>query len=259
MTRKNMQNTTYKYILVAALAVITLASFFLANLLIGLLSVNAVKTGAIIVVIINLAVNFAMFYLLFQLLHAITDRDKQIEQLNEELNRLKTPQEEEEKTETITYNPADIAQRIIPSAPQNLSLTDFCDKILMGIAHSCQVVSGIFYVKDSATSTFNAVAKYAYYSTEPVAPVVEGEGIVGQVIKDKKPIALNMVPAGYMRVLSGLGQGSPRYLYIFPILNKDEVIAAIELAAFVPFEDNQKQVLDHLSGLVGKIILKLKQ
>lgn len=254
-----MQYTSYKYVLIAALVIVTIASFFLANLLISLLAVNAVKTGAIVVVILNLTVNFVMFYLIFQFLHALADRDKQIEQLSSELNRLKTPHEDHEKIETITFNPAEIAQSIIPSSPQNLSLNDFCDKILIGMANTCQIVSGIFYVKNLGTNTYVAAAKYAYYSSDPIEPVVEGEGIVGQVIKDKKPIAFNQVPADYMRVVSGLGNGSPRYLYIFPILNKDDVIAAIELAAFVPFDENQRQILEHLSNLIGRIILKLKQ
>lgn len=254
-----MKYNSYKYILYATLVVVTLVSFFLANLLIGLISANAATTGSIVVVILNLAVNFLLFYLLFQLLHALSDKERLIMQLSDELNRLKAPQEEEEKIETVTFNPAEVAQNIIPTAPQNLSLEAFCDKILVGIAQNCQVVTGIFYVKNSGTNSYLPTAKYAYYSAEPVEPVIEGEGIVGQVIKDKKPIAINQVPANYLRVVSGLGQGSPRHLYIFPIFNKEEVIAAVELAAFVPFDDNQKQILEHLANLVGKIIVKLKQ
>lgn len=254
-----MQYTSYKYILYIALGIVILASFFLANVLISLFSTNAITVGTIFVVIINLAINFFMFYLLFHLLQNLSDKDKLIEQLTEEVNRLKTPQQEEEVTEANTFNPGEIAQAIFPPSPQNLSIKDFCEKILTGIANTCQIVTGIFYVKNPTTNTFMPAAKYAYYSSEPIEAVVEGEGIVGQVIKDKKPIAINQVPANYLRVVSGLGQGSPRYLYIFPILNKEEVVAAVELAAFTPFDENQQQVLEQLANLVGKIILKLKQ
>ncbi|MGC8803113.1 MAG: GAF domain-containing protein [Bacteroidales bacterium] len=254
-----MQYNSYKYILYATLVVVTLVSFFLANLLIGLISANTATTGAIVVVILNLVINFLLFYLLFQLLQALSDKERLITQLSDELNRLKAPQEEEEKIETVTFNPAEVAQSIIPSTPQNLSLEAFCDKILIGIAQHCQVVTGIFYVKSPGTNSYLPTAKYAYYSAEQVEPVTEGEGLVGQVIKDKKPVSINQVPANYLRVVSGLGQSSPRYLYIFPILNKEEVIASVELAAFVPFDDNQKQILEHLANVVGKIIVKLKQ
>ncbi|MCX7986879.1 MAG: GAF domain-containing protein [Bacteroidales bacterium] len=254
-----MRYNVYKYILFGALAIVIVTSFFLANLLIGLLSTNTVSFSAIGAVVIILGVIFLMFYILFQFLQSLSDKDKIIEKLSDELNRLKTPQIEEEQVQTVSFNPAELAQKIIPSTPQSLSVQDFCEKILMGIANSCQIVSGIFYVKDTQTNTFYPCGKYAYYSTEPIEVVTEGEGIVGQVIKDKKPAAFDRIPANYLRVVSGLGQGSPRYLYIFPILNKDEVVAAVELAAFVPFDDKQKQVLEQLSLIIGKIILKLKQ
>jgi hypothetical protein len=228
-------------------------------LLINLLSFNQISSISIAIVLFNLAVNFFLFYLLFQLIHSLTEKNKQIEELNDEINRLKTPKEEKEEQEEETFNPSEIAQQIIPSSPQNLTVSDFCEKILVGISNTCQLVSGIFYVKQAGTNTYIPCAKYAYYSTEVIEPVEEGEGIVGQVIKDKKPKAFDNIPSGYMRVVSGLGESSPRYLYIFPILNKDDVVAAVELAAFVPFDEKQRQILEQLSQLLGKIILKLKQ
>lgn len=64
-----------------------------------------------------------------------------------------------------------------------------------------------------------------------------GEGVVGQCLLEKKPLNIHSVPPDYFRIQSGLGDGEPRHLLIFPCLLDDQVEAMIELGSFDPFTD----------------------
>ncbi|MEO5332296.1 MAG: response regulator [Magnetococcus sp. YQC-5] len=64
-----------------------------------------------------------------------------------------------------------------------------------------------------------------------------GTGLVGQCLLDKKPMRIHPVPAGYFRIQSGLGDGEPHHLLLFPFLLEDTVEAIVELGSFDPFTD----------------------
>jgi two-component system chemotaxis sensor kinase CheA len=254
-----MQHKKYKYLLYGILVVVIIISFLLANILITLFSANQISVSSIILVLVNIIINFLLFFILFQLIQTINEKEEYIHELENEINNLKIPQKEEEIVEEKIFNPEEIAQQILPTSPQNLTLSEFCEKTLSNIAKIFQISTGIFYVKDSYDNSYKPCGTYAYYSQEPIEPVIEGEGLVGQAIKDRKPLLVSNIPQNYLRIVSGLGQSLPRHLYILPVLNKEEVVGAIELASFVPFDEKIIQSLDKLSNITGKIILKLKQ
>ncbi|HEX4789406.1 MAG TPA: HAMP domain-containing protein [Actinospica sp.] len=78
-----------------------------------------------------------------------------------------------------------------------------------------------------------------------------GDGLVGQVAEQRKEIHLSKVPAGYLRIESGLGSAEPASLLVLPVLFENQVLAVIEFASFEPFTEIQLAFLSQIMESVG--------
>jgi signal transduction histidine kinase/CheY-like chemotaxis protein/HAMP domain-containing protein len=78
-----------------------------------------------------------------------------------------------------------------------------------------------------------------------------GQSLIGQVAKSKRPIVVDEIPQGYIRISSGLGDAPPANLAIMPILFEDEVLGVVELASFTKFTPIQIAFLEQLAETLG--------
>ncbi|PPK98041.1 signal transduction histidine kinase [Kineococcus xinjiangensis] len=81
-----------------------------------------------------------------------------------------------------------------------------------------------------------------------------GEGLIGQAALDKRPLRVRDVPAGYLRVRSGLGEGVPAELVVLPVLFEEEVLGVIELASFRRYDDVHATFLEQLVETIGVVL-----
>src|SRR5580698_674460 len=78
-----------------------------------------------------------------------------------------------------------------------------------------------------------------------------GQSLIGQVAKSKRPIVVDDIPSGYIRISSGLGEASPANLAIMPIMFEAQVLGVVELAAFTRFTPIQIAFLEQLAETLG--------
>ncbi len=111
---------------------------------------------------------------------------------------------------------------------------------------------GAFYVV-SDDKKLQRVSGYALSKSEASAKALEfGEGLVGQVALEKRPLLIENVPPNYFsRIQSDLGEMIPRSLLICPILYENEVTGVIELGSLYPFTEHQRVFLSHVSENIG--------
>ncbi len=133
------------------------------------------------------------------------------------------------------------------------------EKILALICNNLEACQGAVYLlkKEGRKNYYVFQTGYAYYMAESQVLQYEmGEGLVGQVAKDRNAILIKSVPEGYMQVISGLGQASPKSLLIVPILSKNEqeVIGIFEIASFASFTELQKSYVQQVSTLLTEKI-----
>ncbi|MCH6269293.1 response regulator [Neobacillus citreus] len=81
-----------------------------------------------------------------------------------------------------------------------------------------------------------------------------GEGLIGQAAIEKSPIILTDVPSDYIQIKTGVGERTPLYLSIFPILFEGEVKALLELASFKALTEEQNVLLDEIAKSLGIIL-----
>jgi len=84
-----------------------------------------------------------------------------------------------------------------------------------------------------------------------------GEGLIGQSAASGNTLYVDDVPEGYVKIVSGLGSASPKYLLIVPIKQQGQVHAIIELASFTKISEDQRRFVEEAAQLVAeKISLK---
>jgi hypothetical protein len=115
---------------------------------------------------------------------------------------------------------------------------------------------GIFVVDDQhGAIQLKLEASFAYnrkkYQTKILQP---GQGLVGQAYLERDKIYLKEVPASYVNITSGLGEATPRTLYIQPLMVNDEVMGVLELASFREFEPHVQDFIQKVSESVAAAI-----
>lgn len=130
------------------------------------------------------------------------------------------------------------------------------EKILRLVCKNIEACQGAIYAlkKEGRKQFYTFQVGYAYYLPESQAIKYEvGEGLVGQVGKDGSAIILKSVPEGYMQVISGLGQASPKSLLLVPIFSKNnEVMGVFEIASFTNFTELQKSYVQQVANLLSE-------
>lgn len=72
-----------------------------------------------------------------------------------------------------------------------------------------------------------------------------GEGLVGQSAKSKKAMKLHTIPENYISIVSGLGQSTPKFLLIIPLIEQEQCIGALEIASFKSFQNNDIEIIQN--------------
>lgn len=78
-----------------------------------------------------------------------------------------------------------------------------------------------------------------------------GEGLVGQVALERKPIVLDQVPDDYLAIHSGIGEATPRQIIALPLLLQDRLLGVLEFGSFTPFGMAEQTLLDEFMPLAA--------
>jgi transcriptional regulator with GAF, ATPase, and Fis domain len=79
-----------------------------------------------------------------------------------------------------------------------------------------------------------------------------GEGLIGQAAASGQLLYLDEVPEGYIKIISGLGSASPRYLIIVPVKHNEKVQGVLEIASFAPFSEEQRRFIEQGAQLIAE-------
>lgn len=105
-------------------------------------------------------------------------------------------------------------------------------------------IGTMFSVDPNNENILDLVATYAYTQRENFKSEVSlGEGMVGQVALDKRPI-VTRVPSDYSPITSSLGSAVPTSLVIYPLIFNEKVVGVVELGAFEEFTKKKLEFLE---------------
>jgi hypothetical protein len=174
-------------------------------------------------------------------------------------NIQKTDRKESQEPISFATNPdintvavSTISDELVDSLTVKLknkpSVEKFSEQILIAFSKKYAIVQGMIFTLSKDDDKFHPSANYAYYSNEVVKSFSYGEGISGQVAKNKELLYISNVPEGYITVLSGLGSSSPKHLLIMPFVYEGKTVAIAEFASFGEFSQNIRQLYERINA-----------
>jgi hypothetical protein len=146
----------------------------------------------------------------------------------------------------VTDNPREASFSLLSGVFSKPDIQSIGEKILKNLAKEFEIVQGIFFVLQPKTGKFALAASYALNFGSLPPEFALGEGLTGQAIADDKIMVIPNLPESYSPVVSGLGKGKARYLYIIPLIHEKKSLAAIEISCFKEIEENKMPMLQQL-------------
>jgi methyl-accepting chemotaxis protein len=142
-----------------------------------------------------------------------------------------------------------------PGADQKDLFKDF----LSAVCKTIEAGQGALYESKEEEGKRKVVLSSGYALNLGESALIEyefGEGLIGQAAAGSRALYVDDIPEGYIKIISGLGSASPRYLYIVPIKNENEVKGIIEIASFNNFSDDEKKFVEAAADLLAKKLTK---
>lgn len=178
----------------------------------------------------------------------LTSTKTEVEQLNGKVKELQTKLEElhtaQENERSRQWANTGIAQlnEIFRSKKTAKEIYDDTVSFLVKYTEANQ--GGIFVAQENDTRDplevpLELKAAYAYNKKKYITKTVKaGESLLGQVFLEGKPYLLSEIPNGYLEVTSGLGEATPKFVSILPVMEEEgKVEGVLELATFEAFSE----------------------
>jgi signal transduction histidine kinase/CheY-like chemotaxis protein/HPt (histidine-containing phosphotransfer) domain-containing protein len=104
-----------------------------------------------------------------------------------------------------------------------------------------------FYAIEPGDTRLRRVAGYGLSDSTQAPEWIElGEGLVGECAREGKPVVLDGLPAGYLRIASSLGGAAPVKAQAWPLVSRGSLLAVLEAAAFRPLDPRQHALVEEL-------------
>jgi len=167
--------------------------------------------------------------------------------------------EKETKQNWLTKKLAEFSE-ILRIDNNDISL--FAFNLIRYIVNSLEAnQGGLFLLNEEKKDDIHIelVASIAYDKRKYLQKRIEyGEGLVGRVILEKKPIYMRLVPEDYILITSGLGSARPRNIILIPLMLSNDVFGVIEIASFSEFEEHQIEFLNKAGQSIAATLSGVK-
>jgi PAS domain S-box-containing protein len=133
------------------------------------------------------------------------------------------------------------------------------DAFIREMVKYLNAIQGGFFVfddSDKSAPVLNLVSAFAYNRKKFLQQSIAfGEGLIGTCAREKQPINLTEIPAGYISITSGLGDTLPDNLMLMPVLHEHELIGVLEIASLHKFKEHEIAFAEEVARNLGSTIV----
>jgi len=179
--------------------------------------------------------------------------DELVKKINMIVDRLSTTRKKTEEqakdVELRNWTRKALAEINTILAATNRSLEDISGATLSKFSELLGVSIGAIYIlKNEQEQFLDLVKAFALnHEKQKTKKIKLGEGFVGAVALEQKPIFLDKVPENYLEISTGLGRTNPRFLAFIPLIFEQETIGVLELASLRIFKEHEQRFLLNVS------------
>ena len=141
------------------------------------------------------------------------------------------------------------------------NLKEMADQAISQLVKYCDLNQGALFIKeqDKEGDYLYLVSCYAYSRKKHLqAKIRPGEDLPGQCYLEKETIYLTDVPENYINITSGLGEATPRNIFIVPLIFNQEVFGVIELASFKLFSKHEQEFVEKIAENLASAVSLVK-
>ncbi|KHK64648.1 chemotaxis protein CheY [Pseudomonas fluorescens] len=156
-----------------------------------------------------------------------------------------------EKQAWLRNGQTQLAEQVLGQLTLNLlgrNILQFCAQYLG------TVVAALYAREENGTLRRIATYGMSREDDELQQVIIDGEGIVGQAVRQGRLIRLDDVPGDYLKVSSGLGQGLPNCVLVVPTRDDDRINGVVELGFLRPLTERDIELLELVAGNIGTSI-----
>lgn len=125
------------------------------------------------------------------------------------------------------------------------STDELATAIITFLAEYVGASVGAAYLFDDRENKLLLAGKYAFKTGEKAtAKYALGEGLIGQVAAERKPLLLSNVSQSELRIDSSFVHAAPKHLMVIPFMFEGEVAGVVEIGKLAPFTDTEMEFLN---------------
>jgi len=155
-----------------------------------------------------------------------------------------------------------LAQLAIALA-RDMQIGDAADTALSLIARYLGAGRGVVYLTAPGGDALELVASFMHIERDRIGARYRfGEGAIGQVARERKPIELQVGgadAAALAPVVTGTTTHAPRHTHTYPLLHETELLGVIELAGAHPLAALQREFLEAAAAMLAASLLVAQQ
>lgn len=152
----------------------------------------------------------------------------------------------------IQFNNRNGLNQLSKEISGNLEMKDFSSKTISFISEYIEAGNGVFYLFSEEIGTLDLIASYAFTQRQKLMNhIALGEGLVGQVALERKPILLKNVKKGEAEINSGIISEAPLNIIGIPLIHENHLCGVIELSSFEPFDARKMEYLNSAAEIIA--------
>jgi hypothetical protein len=154
----------------------------------------------------------------------------------------------------------DGSSRLALALTGDFSLQQLADTAVAMTGRYLDAGRGVFYIHRSEEQALDLLGSYMYTERANLGSrFKEGEGAVGQVAREKKPILLTTVAPGSAPIVTGTTSAPPLYTYTYPLLREGALLGVLEFASFERFDDLKLEYLQSATEVIASSLYVAQQ
>jgi CheY-like chemotaxis protein/CHASE3 domain sensor protein len=201
------------------------------------------------IVLLSALIIFGLILFLFSYIKRTFDQQKlteeQIRDSNIQLEKISADNEQKNwlLTGATTVSEAMRGEQEIDELSANV-VSRICNYIGASV--------GALFLLSDKKKTFVFRGGYAYQQTKNTRhEYSSGEGLIGQAAVEKRSKVLENIPKDYLKISSALGDTSPSFIFILPIVFENSTIAVIELGLTEQPDKSKLLFLNTITESIG--------
>ncbi|MQA18509.1 response regulator [Rugamonas rivuli] len=185
-----------------------------------------------------------------------SEHDRLGKALNEMIRMLRSGKQENERRNWLKDGYAQLSS----SLSGDLSSEQLADSAVAMIGRYLGAGRGVFYRYVEASEQLELIGSYMYTERNRIgARYALGEGAVGQVARERKPIILAVADDEPAPIVTGTVQETPRYTYTYPLVHEKELVGVLELSSMVGFDERRVEFLNNVTTLLSSLLFVADQ